>query len=261
MKMRKSDNDFVVDIEQNAMSSLSHGVEHFVDKETAENLKFAVIHVFHAVELFLKARLAKEHYLLIYTKPECSIDSDAHTVSFDAMIGRLNNIGLEFTRDELNDLKMLRRFRNTIEHHKIEANKNEVKNYIGRAARFLEDFIKSELDIILKDVIPEDIYKNLSEAIYSYEERLRKTLKEMDGNLPSCKKDMDSDYDIINCEVCGEETVVIPDGRYGENKTKCYFCNEEYIYEQCDRCGRHVLNMERGSVYCSDCWDDIISKD
>jgi hypothetical protein len=62
-----NENEFVLGLEQNAMDSLVHGVEHFVNEEKPTDLRYTILHVFHAVELFLKARLAKDDPLSIFT--------------------------------------------------------------------------------------------------------------------------------------------------------------------------------------------------
>lgn len=284
-KIKRKESDFVLDLEHNALSSLLHGIKHYVDalallnakfskpyKLITDNFKFAIIHIFHSVELFLKARLAKAHPLLIYSKPENEINDDAHTVGLEVLLGRLNNIGVIFEKEDRSDINSLRKMRNSIEHHKIQKDIEDVKLYVGRAARFLEKFLEGELDITLKEEIlkedfqeGEDTYKILSEAIHSYEERLQKAKEEMEKYLPVDIKDRFTDYEIITCDTCGEETIIIPDDRYEDNHTKCFFCEEEYYYKHCTRCGLPVLSyksLEDGDYNpCSDCWHEIMSRD
>ncbi|WP_375491261.1 hypothetical protein [uncultured Nostoc sp.] len=56
----------VVKLEENAMDSLVHGVEHHLYGRRNTDWKYVILHVFHAVELFLKARLAKHDESFIY---------------------------------------------------------------------------------------------------------------------------------------------------------------------------------------------------
>lgn len=265
-KSKIEQNDFVINLEQNAFSSLAHGIEHFIDKDTPDNLKFAIIHVFHALELFLKARLAKAHPLLIYTKPECEINDDSHTVGFDAIIGRLRNINVKLTNDNFNDINALRKIRNSIEHHKIKTNKEDVKNYIGRSARFLEEFLMDELETNLKDEIKENIYNTLSEAIYSYKERLERAKEEIDNCLPFSHKDR-LEYNLEYCPECGEETIIIPDPLAEDELVHCFFCGEKFYYMACRKCGRAILSGRKleGTEYdpgtCNDCWAEIMRED
>ncbi|MBI5223566.1 hypothetical protein HY990_04030 [Candidatus Micrarchaeota archaeon] len=284
-KIKRKESDFVLDLEHNALSSLLHGIKHYVDalallnarfsiphKLITDNFKFAIIHVFHSVELFLKAKLAEAHPLLIYSKPENEINEDAHTVGFEALLGRLSNLGVKFTKEDRGNINALRKMRNSIEHHKIQKDIEDVKLYVGRAARFLEKFLEGELDITLKEEIleedseeGEETYKILSVAIQSYEERLQNAKEEMESFLPVDIKDRFTDYEIISCDTCEEETIIIPDDRYEDNRTKCFFCGEEYYYEHCTRCGLPVLSykpLEDGDCNpCSDCWHEIMSRD
>lgn len=56
------DDDFHFDLVENAKDSLSHGVDHFIEAQESgdpSHLKYTILHTFHAIELYLKARLAK----------------------------------------------------------------------------------------------------------------------------------------------------------------------------------------------------------
>lgn len=84
-------NNFVLRLEDNAIDSLIHAVEHFLDGERITNLKYAILHVFHAVELFLKARLADINKELIFRRQNDKQKSDdtRYTISFNEAIIRL----------------------------------------------------------------------------------------------------------------------------------------------------------------------------
>ncbi|KAF0145259.1 MAG: hypothetical protein FD156_1090 [Nitrospirae bacterium] len=300
MKIRKrKESDFIIDLEQNALGSLLHGIEHYVDalkwfdsktntKHRShfrgeikhfeilifKHLKFTIMHVSHAIELFLKARLAKAHQLLIYLKPENEINDDTLTVGFDSLLGRLKNIGVILTKEETDDLKALRKTRHSIEHHEIQKDIESVKMYIGRATRFLEKFLNNEFNIKLKEEIlndeslekdGEEMYRTLSEAIYSYEERLQKAKGEMNEYLPYDSKERFIDKEIALCKLCGEETIIIPDDRYDDKRAECFFCGEIYFYEHCNRCGLPILSFRplKAGEYspCSYCWHEIMSKE
>jgi hypothetical protein len=62
--------------QSNAMDSLVYGVEHHIHGTREYDLKYVILHVFHAVELFLKARLAKHDELLVYKKNGSTIGAD-----------------------------------------------------------------------------------------------------------------------------------------------------------------------------------------
>jgi hypothetical protein len=108
------------------MDSLVHGIEHHLYGKRKSDWKYIVLHVFHAVELFLKARLAKHDEKLIYTNRK-----NGHTVSCVEAIGRLvnevnipldsyveckSNSKQEAKYQLTGELEELRQARNDIEH-------------------------------------------------------------------------------------------------------------------------------------------------
>lgn len=257
--------DFVIEIEDNALGSLKHGIEHFISYEKdPSDLKFALIHVFHSVELYLKARLAQEHPLLIYSKPECSISDGAHTVGFDTLVARLRNAQISLSKEDLECLDFIKRYRNAVEHHRIEANEEEVRNYIGKAARFLERFLKDQLSIVLKDEVDEKIYELLKEAIYTYKERLEEAKKEVKDYLPNYNDDII--YTVEYCPECWEETIPMPSPA-NEDLAYCFFCKNKFYYKSCNRCGRYSFSSSKFTDreddigMCEDCWEEMMNKD
>src|SRR5437773_1820574 len=97
------------------MDSLVHGVEHFINEEKPTDLKYTILHVFHAVELFLKARLAKDDPASIFRNPRSN-----YTIGFQTSLKRLNDIGIDVLEKNRKDLDELSKLRNSIEHHQIE---------------------------------------------------------------------------------------------------------------------------------------------
>jgi len=260
--MKKAqENDFHFDLEANAEDSLAHGVEHFLEAQESgdpSHLKYTVLHVFHATELYLKARLAKAHPSLIFQKPEDAHKEDPKTVDFETLIGRLASASVKLEEDDRQDLDKLRRVRNRIEHHKISFSIEQAQDYVGRAMRFLEAFLQEELAIRLSDNLDEATYQALQEAVYSYEERLQKAKESAEEDAPF---DNDgSDWSLFECAECGEETVsptVKEDGR-----CRCHFCNARFKVTYCPRCGGPRLDESTDSyIECDDCIEYRLSRD
>ena len=76
----------VIILEENAMDSLVHSIEHYLFGKRKSDWKYIILHVFHAVELFLKARLVKHDPKLIYTNRK-----SGHTVNCVEAIKRLTH--------------------------------------------------------------------------------------------------------------------------------------------------------------------------
>lgn len=240
MKNCSDDNDFVLGLEENAIDSLIHAVEHFIANKKPTDLKYTILQLFHALELFLKTRLAIAHPILIYQEPEKAGDN-AKTVSFESLTGRLCKVGVDLSKQELEDINVLRKVRNSIEHHRINANYEQIEDYVGRTMRFLETFLQKELNIILKEQLVPEIYHPLSEALYSYEERLEKAQQEREKHLPARPKDRLL-YQILVCEECGEETVTVPDPTSKDGTVHCTFCAAQFYTEECMRCSSVMLS-------------------
>jgi hypothetical protein len=254
--------DMVLGLEENATDSLIHAREHFLTSDQPRDLKYAILHVFHAVELFLKARLAQAHPILIYSRPEAASD-DATTVDFQTLTARLRKVGVDFSEEDMKDLNSLRRVRNSIEHHQFVGSRKEITGYIGQAMRFLETFLDSQMDISLKDNLKDETYQILSEALYTYQERLEKAQQRMAEYIdPRDPKG----YEAIQCDWCFHETVLVPDPSSKDRTARCLLCNEKYYVETCSRCGSVILSAQPpdaddGMAICDNCTDYLMSID
>lgn len=251
----------VITLEENAMDSLVHGIEHHLYGKRQSDWKYIVLHVFHAIELFLKARLAKHDEKLIYTNRK-----NGHTVSCVEAIGRLVNEvnipldsyveyksnGKQAAKYQLaGELEELRQARNDIEHKEASLDKDAVNKFLGVAFRFLDDFVSLELGLSLsekleeldelrweemieagmeeKDIPEQDSYQTLSLAYLSYVKHMS------DRGIPIHPKKR-VDYSFFACELCGEEAVVLPDPRSYSAITYCYNCRAKYEGHTCARC-------------------------
>lgn len=253
--------DFHFDLEANAEDSLSHGVDHFLEAQESgdpSHLKYTILHTFHAIELYLKARLAKAHPTLIFQKPEDAHKDDPKTVDFDTLIGRLASASVKLIDDDKEDLNQLRKVRNKIEHHKISFSLEQAQDYVGRAMRFLETFLIKQLSISLKQKLDEEKYKALEEALYSYEERVDRAKKSASENKPFGSDGIG--WELLTCQECGEDTVS-PDPE-ADDKCRCHFCDSRVTVTYCQRCGGSMFDhSEDDYIECSDCIDYRMSKD
>lgn len=253
-------------LEENAMDSLVHGVEHYLYGKRESDRKYVIMHVFHAVELFLKERLAKQDEKLIFSNRK-----NGHTVGANEALKRLVmevNVPLDSYVEckpnkkqtvgcsMIGDLENLRQARNSIEHSSISIDDDQITNFLGAAFRFLDDFVSRELGLSLeeklesldeerweelsqlgvaeKDIPEQDSYKTLSQACLSY------TRYMLDRGIPLHPKRM-TDYELFVCELCGEDAVVVPDPRSYSRTTYCYNCRAIHESYHCPKCEQQYI--------------------
>ncbi len=260
----------VIKLEENAMDSLVHGIEHHLYGKRQTDWKYVILHVFHAVELFLKARLAKHDETLIYNNRK-----NGNTVNCTEAINRLvkevkipldsyveyQQHGKHKDQYKLSgELETLREARNNIEHKEVSLNQNEVTNFLGVAFRFLDDFVSRELGLSLEeelealdkaqqeeileedaeeeDTSEQDSYKALSMAYLSY-------IKYMaDRGIPLHPKEREIDYRFLTCEMCCEEAIVVPDPTSRSSRiAHCFSCRSEYTVNYCIKCDEPYLSF------------------
>jgi hypothetical protein len=234
-------------LSENAMDSLDHGLEH-LGVGAQRDLKNAVLHVAHAAELFLKARLVAEHPTLIFEEPS-KTGVDDRTVDAKTCMRRLRAAGVNLKSNLEGDLKSLREFRNRIEHHRIAVEKKLVTDAMGRGLRFLEEFLKEELGVELNKELSKKYYATLLDAIKSFEEKLKRVEELIQEYAPREKDDMPLQrYD---CPYCGTYAVLVPDPRSeDEDRATCFFCAEECEVFTCERCQEPMLEDH---VICDGC--------
>ncbi|MFH1213478.1 MAG: zinc ribbon domain-containing protein [Candidatus Neomarinimicrobiota bacterium] len=216
---------------QNGLDSLRHASEHFLE-DSESGLKYSILHLSHSIELLLKERLAKEHDLLIFSKPENSSEN-AKTVTLDETIKRLSAAGIHLSNDAKLSFEALQRTRNKVQHYQLNLIKKDVEAEIGRNVKYIIDFLRDELSILLEDYLPKEIYSSLRNAIFTYEELAQLYKNEM----LSFNKRYGIKSEPELCPECGHFSIIYPDPRYSKNDmVKCFFCKSELEVYKCSKC-------------------------
>lgn len=137
------------DLLSNAQDSIERAIELIAwGDEQAEprRLKQAVQTIAHGVELLLKERLKRIHPSLIWENVDKYPSLNARTVTAEAAMSRLTNIGgLKFEVADIELIRSLRATHNAIEHYAWSTTKQEAEVIVGRALEFTLYFAKSEL--------------------------------------------------------------------------------------------------------------------
>ncbi|MER5473529.1 hypothetical protein [Streptomyces sp. NPDC002685] len=117
----------------------------------ARALKYAVLHLQAATEVLLKARLQREHWTLVFRKPETATRSafdsaDFDSCSTDEAFARLTRItGLALPDKAVTAVKKLARDRNALQHYGLTAQAAAVEARTVDVLNFLLPFISGHL--------------------------------------------------------------------------------------------------------------------
>lgn len=222
-----------LDLLSNAQDSFSLGINFYLEKSEPTYLKHTVLNVFHAIELFLKARLAKVHPALIYADIDKPITENSFTVSFMDSLERLKNLHVGFSKEELHSLKYLRNTRNLITHHEFKLDSDQVEAYLSKSLAFLDTFLRVELSTSYNIFLDEKKHELLKEALYDYTNRKKQIQDKID-------KDFSEEIESLaleTCSACGEVTIPVLESLI-DKETECYFCNKKWGVYSCHSCGK-----------------------
>jgi hypothetical protein len=222
-----------LDLLDNAMDSLEEALKKFDegDKGDQRAYKFCVLHMAHFIELIFKHHITEKHPLLIYANPfvENLKPATAKTIGLWESVNFINNEDRNaVSGDFKKDLEWLKRLRNDIEHHKFEMDVPTARVTIGRLFRSVVEFLESYGAVDVEAQIPEEtrtIFQMLSDE---YQLKLHNALKAADAvevAHPGAAMDPDGDPVRLDCENCGNFTMVLNDK--SSTGYRCTFCENE----------------------------------
>lgn len=130
---------------RSAFEVLEHGLWHFLRSSTSTDMKFALLHVDQAIELFLKERVLRGG-ISIYKNPKETINIwGAYTILED---------NLHCHIPEKPELELLHEERNKIQHNYSNPSSDDAAFHIEKAMKFIKRFCKKELAFDIADHIP-----------------------------------------------------------------------------------------------------------
>jgi len=237
------------------------------------SLKYAVLHLDASIELFLKSRLVKEHWSLIFEDPDkASLQAlesgDFVSVDLKSALNRLERIAdIRINKSLSNNIVSLRNYRNRIQHYAIKVNADAIKSLLGFIYNFVIDFCQKELSQDIKEF--KSTYDKIKEELQEVQEYVLERMNSLKDELN--KKDRDK---VFWCPDCNQDTLVT-----GSNEDpECLFCGEKKNagavaflismgkIKTCPKCGRETFALreieEKGfcyyCVYCglSGYWEE-----
>ena|ERR1035437_2923988 len=140
---------------RSAFEVLEHGLFHYFRSETSKDMKFAILHVDQAIELFLKERV-RQAGISINKK-----NNPKETINvWEAY--RIIEEDIKVTIPEKGNLEFLHEERNSIQHKYLNPSVENTGFYMQHAMEFFLRFVKVELDLELSDYISSQYIEQLS---------------------------------------------------------------------------------------------------
>ena len=202
----------------NALDFLLSTAEAVHRDEGHRSLKEAVLHLANGVELMLKAKLAQEHWSLIFASVDQAsygkiADTDFRSVDFPQALGRLEQVvGVTIGKSSTDHLKSLRKLRNQLTHFSVQLDPAQTKSLVAKGMNFSVEFCEQQ-NMVTSDAEDKlgDIHINLTDLQEFVNERMATILKGVHHTL------------IWTCPDCWQEALAVEDG-----VAQCQFCRHDF---------------------------------
>ncbi len=227
------------EIYENAIDSLSVGINHFVKNDDASSRKHTILTLFHAIELLLKEYLYRVNPILIYRNIDKKITDESLTVSFAEILIRLENLKLSLPEEPIKVIKKIQKRRNQIEHYRYDR-KEEDEKVISECFKFVLFFVESILEERLCDDIDTEQLQSIQAIVLKYNERtniaeirLEKWLQKQWPDWDPESMELPAEFSgTLECPQCKFETLIFDEKNY----PYCFWCNSTINIVECESC-------------------------
>jgi hypothetical protein len=248
---------------QNAIDFLQQSVQ-----ELEKSPKYSVIHFYMALELFMKARLLREHWALGVQKVEkASIQAfqsgDFQSVGIEECLDRLANVVDENIKShEQECFRKMRDHRNKLVHffhrdyqHPIEYSKlAEIVSEQCKAWFYLHRLLTLKW---------ENHFAPYSKRIAALDKLVCKNAHFLDSKYKALKPEIEADKKkgvrFAECFICKFESAQISALRKPLFSQTCLVCGARthFLEVPCPNCGKPIVIEEEGSGNCVNCETSI----
>lgn len=234
--------------------------------------KYAIIHFYSAVELFLKARLFKEHWTLVVAKNqepdwEKFKVGNFQSVTLVDAVSRLDKV----VRSGLNDLQ-IKVFKEVGEH------RNKLMHFYhqGQSTATDERLVKDVITLlyrawhylhILLLIDWEDIFKKWEEKLFEFDAKLKKYNEYLQAIFDTVKPNIEklkSDGNWFTmCPSCMFEAIPHTNKEHIVYNASCMVCgfSKRYINIHCSECSQIMTIPESEEAECQSCGHQLNSEE
>ncbi|MGW7213645.1 hypothetical protein [Streptomyces collinus] len=213
----------------NGMDYLVSVFQHLTEGATppsARDLKYTVLHLQAATEVLLKARLAREHFSLIFADPtEATHDAwqkgDFKSCGTLDAFDRLRNIArLAIEEDDRKRIKDLSDHRNALQHYGLKHNAYAIESRAARVLDFLIAFIHRHLIPELEPAEAEGVEQGMD----SFRLKLKGIETLVKQRMNNLRSELAKVTDVtVKCPDC-EQWALVANGR--DEGPTCLFCHQ-----------------------------------
>ncbi|MBF0185778.1 MAG: hypothetical protein HQM06_15525 [Magnetococcales bacterium] len=245
---------------RNAFDFLEHGIEEF-DKYP----KFSVIHFCAAVEMLMKARLMKEHWSLIVSKPD-----QANLAKF--MVGDFISVTLEDARVRIRDIagedigddaygsfRSLANHRNKMVHFfHPEINRDEKAR-----AQIVAEYCRSWFHLHRLLNRWNTYFQDFGNDIAHANQAMKEHRKYLAAKFETLKAELDADRKAGSmpktCSACGFKAATPDNIDHQISLLRCRVCDhtEIQVELECPHCGKSIVIANDGFATCEHCMEVI----
>lgn len=248
--------DIFDSLTRNAFDFLLRGIAEF-DK----NPKYSVIHFCAAVEMLLKARLMKEHWSLIVSKPEQAnlakfAAGDFSSITLEEARARLRNVVREDIGDDAyGSFRALANHRNKMVHFFHP----EIESDEGAKAQIVAEHCRSwfHLHRLLSEW--SGYFHDFAAEITRADRAMKAHRKYLSTKFTALKRELNearmAGKTPRSCSACGFKAAV-PDGLDDQIALlRCSVCDhtETQVEIDCPHCGKPVVIANEGCATCGHC--------
>lgn len=239
----------------NAIDFLERAIEEFKDRP-----KYSIINFYAAVELFLKARLLREHWsLVVLREPDRQKfeAGDFVSVSFEAACERLQRVVQSPIPDEARrNFDVVRKHRNRMVHFFHEADQgggadiSTIAREQLRAWYHLHRLLTVQWKGIFRRYNAQFI--QIEKKLGGHKEYLRAKFEELG---PEIAKKKESGVSFVVCNTCGFLAGEIEPIIGQLNETRCLVCgfSQKWLNYACPDCEHDVRLFDGGEFTCPEC--------
>ena len=283
---------------ENGLDFLLSAAEALHRDEGPRSLKDVVLHLANGIELLVKARLAREHWSLIFSdinkaSYEELAKADFKSVDYPTATKRLEQIaGIPIDKSVSAHINSLRKLRNQLTHFTATLDPAQAKSLVAKSMNFCIEFCEQQ-DMVSDDSESKfgEINMNLTVLQEFVDARMKSISKEsndaliwecpecwqealmIDGGEVTCafcRRESDpqelaernSEFpNVEDCPECGEEsTFAFVLYTNEDGRWVCFFCGQSgENYDNCGRCDRMTNSPDLGEIpLCEACLSDFM---